>query len=39
MEIWGEGNAGLEEGMVFLFYFFFFYKMFLMALDSTRSWG
>lgn len=23
MEIWGEENAGLEEGMVFLFYFIF----------------
>lgn len=29
MEIWGEGNAGLEEGMVFLFFIFFFTKCFL----------
>lgn len=34
MEIWGEGNAGLEEGMVFLFLFLFFYKTFLIGQDG-----
>lgn len=34
----GKEMQAWKKGWCFYFYFFF-YKMFLMALDSTRSWG